>query len=187
MEKRRNMDPEILQMLYTKYWGRVYKEAINHSVNMQIAEDIAQETFIKLCLKGNDVPQEAVGKWLSVTAAHMAIDYQRHYGRETLVDLLFFGDDIFSGDRNFPEEEILQKYKEQEIEMYFQKIFRELYQHNKQWFWAMWLAYVKKLPRDDVADIMKISHTSLRGVLYRARQWVCCNYGACFLSLLNGE
>lgn len=184
------MDRENMEMLYEKHWDRTYKKAKNYSVNEYIAEDMVQEAFLKLCCEWSDIPVEAVGKWLSVTVEHMLIDYSRHYYREYLVDDSGLECGIEKSERNLgenPEETFLRELQNRANSLFLQEFWEGLYSHNQRWFQVLWLTYVQKKSRKEVAKAMHLSENSVRGLLYRAKQWICCNYGQDYLQLREGQ
>ncbi len=194
MGKRRNMDPEDMEMLYEKHKNRICQKANKSSVNEYIAEEIVQEAFLKLYCEESDIPAEAVGKWLSVTVDHMIIDHIRHFYREDLVSDSRWeygiertgknlGDDLGES----PEETFLRKMQDRATRLFLQEFLEDLYSHNQQWFQALWLTCVQKKSQKEVADMMQISIGSVKGLLYRARQWIGCNYGQDYRQLRNGQ
>lgn len=184
------MAPEDMEMLYEKHRDRTYQKAKNHSVNEYIAEEMVQEAFLKLYYEWSDIPVEAVGKWLSVTVDHMIIDYIRHYCREYLLSDSEWEREIEKSGRSLgenPEEAFLRKLKNREDRAFLQEFWEDLYSHNQQWFLALWLTCVEKKSQEDVAEMLEISKDSVRGLLYRSRQWISCNYGQDYLQLRNGQ
>lgn len=184
------MDPENMEMLYEKHRDRTYQEAKNNSVNEYIVEEMVQEAFLKLYYEWSDIPVEAVGKWLSVTVDHMIIDYARHYYREDLVSDSRLECGIEKSARNLgesPEEVLLRELKDMKYRDFVQEVWEGLYSHNQRWFQVLWLTYVQKKSRKEVAKAMHLSENSVRGLLYRAKQWIGCNYGQDYLRLRNGQ
>ncbi len=188
------MDPEDMRVLYEKHRNRAFQEAKNNSVNEYIVEELVQEAFLRLyCEKGN-IPAEAVGKWLSVTVEHLIIDYVRHHYREDLVnDSVWesgsekFGSDFAGNLGENPEEKLLRELKNEEYRTFLKQFWKDLYSYNQQWFQVIWFTYVQKKSRKDVAETMRVSEDSVRGLLYRARQWIGCNYGQKYLQLRNNQ
>lgn len=179
-----------MERLYEKHRDRTYQKAKNHSVNEYIAEEIVQEAFLKLYYEWSDIPVEAVGKWLSVTVDHMIIDYIRHYYREDLVSDWRLECGIEKSGRNLgenPEETFLRELQNRANCLFLQEFWEDLYSHNQQWFRVLWLTCVEKKSQKEVAEVLQISTDSVRGLLYRARQWISCNYGQDYLQLRDGQ
>ncbi len=192
--KRRNMDPEDMEMLYEKHRNRIYQKAKNNSVNEYIVEEMVQEAFLRLYCESTDIPTEAVDKWLSVTVEHLIIDYVRHYYREELVNdsgwearIEKLGRDFEKNFGENPEETLFRELKDREYHMFLKEFWEDLYSHNQQWHQALWLTCVQKKSRQEVAEVMDVSKDSVRGLLYRVRQWISCNYGQKYLQLRNDE
>ncbi len=67
--------PENFDSYYEKYYPVILKHAAYLTGNMQVAEDIAQETFIKL---HNLPPSHTnIGAWLNTIATNLSYNYMR--------------------------------------------------------------------------------------------------------------
>jgi len=84
-------DPEALAELYDRYGRMVYGLILRMVQDRGIAEDLVQETFLRVWNRaaGFDSDRGAVGPWLLAVARNRAIDYLRYHGRrcESSLDL----------------------------------------------------------------------------------------------------
>jgi len=84
-------DPEALAELYDRYGRVVYGLILRMVQDRGIAEDLVQETFLRVWNRagGFDSDRGAVGPWLLAVARNRAIDYLRYHGRrgESSLDL----------------------------------------------------------------------------------------------------
>lgn len=78
-----NRDPQALAELYDRYGRMVYSLIVRMVEDRAIAEDLVQETFLRVWnrVAGFDSEQGAVGPWLMAVARNRAIDYVRYRGR----------------------------------------------------------------------------------------------------------
>ena len=88
--RMRNRDPQALAELYDRY-GRMVFGLIQRIVqDPGIAEDLAQETFLRVWHRAEsiDSAQGALGPWLIAVARNQALDYLRYRNRrpETPMD-----------------------------------------------------------------------------------------------------
>lgn len=76
-------DPQALAELYDRYGRMVYSLIVRMVEDRAIAEDLVQETFLRVWNRvgGFDSEQGAVGPWLMAVARNRAIDYVRYRGR----------------------------------------------------------------------------------------------------------
>ena len=79
----RRRDPEALAELYDRYGGMVYRLILRIVRDTGLAEDLVQETFLRVWNRaaGFDSERGAVGPWLLTVARNRAIDYLRAQGR----------------------------------------------------------------------------------------------------------
>ena len=78
-----NRDPQALAELYDRYGKMVYGLILRVVSDTGTAEDLVQETFLRVWnrAQGFDSEKGAVGPWLMAVARNRAIDYLRSQGR----------------------------------------------------------------------------------------------------------
>jgi RNA polymerase sigma-70 factor, ECF subfamily len=85
VERLRRRDPQALAELYDRYGRLVYSLIVRVVRDGALAEDLAQETFLRVWnrVQGFDAQRGALGPWLLAVARNRAIDYLRSSsGRE---------------------------------------------------------------------------------------------------------
>ena len=84
-------DQGALAELYDRYGGMAFRLILRMVRDNGIAEDLVQETFLRVWnrVEGFDSERGAVGPWLLAVARNRAIDYLRYQGRraESTVEL----------------------------------------------------------------------------------------------------
>ena len=63
--------------IYEQYKNLILKAAYTYSGNREAAEDITQETFLKLYIGYDSMKKENIPSWLYTTAKNMALNYKK--------------------------------------------------------------------------------------------------------------
>ena len=90
IERLKRRDPQALAELYDRYGRAAYSLALRVVRDKAIAEDLVQETFLRVWNRVHSIDHEkgAIGPWLLAIARNKAIDYLRSAaGRERNVEL----------------------------------------------------------------------------------------------------
>ena len=163
--------------IYEKYKNLVLKAAYIYSGNnYDAAEDITQETFLKLYTGFDNLKNGNVSAWLFTTAKHTAINYREKHSRE-----------ILSVDGESPpeepcrestEEEYSKNQLERERAKLHEEIFEALMKKNIRWYEAIYYSYYMEIPQEKVAKMMGVRLSVLHSLLHRAKKWIKKNYGA---------
>ncbi len=85
-------DPQAMAVLYDRFGRLVYALIYRVVRNSAVAEDLAQETFLRIwnCVHGFDEAKGVLGPWLLTIARNRAIDYLRSVegrNRESVFEL----------------------------------------------------------------------------------------------------
>ena len=90
IERLKRRDPQALAELYDRYGRAAYSLALRVVRDKAIAEDLVQETFLRVWNRVHSIDHEkgAIGPWLLAIARNKAIDYLRSSaGRERNIEL----------------------------------------------------------------------------------------------------
>ncbi len=92
VERLKRRDPQALAELYDRYGRLSYSLVLRVVRDKAIAEDLVQETFLRVWNRVHSIDSErgAIGPWLLAIARHRAIDYLRSSAgrdRNTAVEL----------------------------------------------------------------------------------------------------
>lgn len=162
--------------IYEKYKNLVLKAAYVYSGNnYHAAEDITQETFLKLYIRFEDLKTGNVPAWLTTTAKHAALNYREKHSHEILsID----GEEPPEEPRGkSTEEEHSENATERDRLKLHNRIFTELREKNARWYEAVYLAYYMEIPQERVAEMMGMRLGTLHALLSRARNWIRKTYG----------
>ena len=150
--------------IYKKYKNLVLKVAYIYSGdNYDAAEDITQDTFLKLYIGFEELKDGNVSAWLYTTAKNSALNFNKKFKREVLSE----DDELYK-----KKEEVL--YKKQ----FHEKIMAALSKKNPRWYEAIILVYYMDIPQVKVAEIMEIRKEVLHALLHRAKKWIRKKFGA---------
>ena len=163
--------------IYEKYKNLVLKAAYIYSGNnYDVAEDITQDTFLKLYIKFDDLKGGNLSAWLFTTAKNAALNYKKKHDRE----ILSVDDEEYTDDepyRESTEEEYAENELERERARLHDRIFQGLMEKNPRWYEAVFLAYYMEIPQEKVAQMMDIRLGVLHSILHRAKKWIRKTYG----------
>lgn len=158
--------------IYEKYKNLVLKVAYIYSGdNYDAAEDITQDTFLKLYTGFEELKGGKISSWLYTTAKNSALNYKKKYGREVLTD------ENDKHPKDEPSRESAEnEYLERELELsrgkLHEKIFSGLMEKNPRWHEAILLVYYMEIPQARAAEMMGVSLGVLHSILHRAKNLI---------------
>ena len=154
--------------LYEKYKNLVLKVIFNITGDFHTAQDLCQETFVKLYGYQDHVVEEKAKSWLVVVASHMAYDHLKSSGkrREFPVDL-----------REEPElnrtEDTVDSYLDKmEKRKLCSNVLTALREKNMNWYEVLILVEYLNVPRKVVAKNRHVSLSMIDSYLRRSKKWM---------------
>lgn len=163
--------------IYEKYKNLVLKAAYIHSGNnYDAAEDITQDTFLKLYTGFEDFKKEKISSWLYTVAKNAALNYKKKNERMISID-----DEETGLENTLSTESIEDSYIEQEhtadTATLNDRILSGLMEKNSRWHDAVLFAYYMDIPQERVAEMMGVRIGVLHSILHRAKVWIRKTYG----------
>ena len=157
------MDDKVLDIneIYDRYHRDVYHFALYFTNNKQEAEDITQETFLKIMRSiGSLKDPDKLKTWILSIAKNTAMDLHR---KRKFVSL--FPDWVFDKekDRLTPEARLIQKGEWNELQ-------KALLKMKQQYRTVIILRGLKELSIKETADVLCCSETKVRVNYHRALQ-----------------
>ncbi|QDP39973.1 RNA polymerase sigma factor [Radiobacillus deserti] len=152
--------------IYKTYYQKVLRVSCMILKNPSLAEDVAQETFIKAFKKMDMIRDtEKISGWLSTIASRTAIDFLRKEKKisavpiEEVVCMKLYQSSLFGNvenelDRLFTEDEIKEEMKA--LSPKLQAVFQ--------------LKYMKEMKDEEIAKRLKLSKAAVKSRLCRARK-----------------
>lgn len=168
-------DIEGFNRVYNENKELIFRTAIKFSGNYHAAQEIVQNTFLKLYANYNTYDMEFTVKWLVETTKNAAINYgkksKREIPDEDVERKLEHSDCAESS-----EDVVFKAMRDEALKKLKDNILEELYQLNERWYDAMTMVYCMGRSQQEVADELGVSIEVLHSVLYRARNWIKKNY-----------
>ncbi len=157
--------------IYLTHKNLVLKAANLYSGNYHVAEDITQNTFMKLYIYFDDMKKDNIKSWLFSTAKHAALNYVKRAAKEVCIDESDFEMHMTDVVRS-SEEELLNRYRSIENMELHDRIMIALLEKNRRWYDAIMLSYYMEVPQKVVAEKMGIKIEVLHSILHRAKEWI---------------
>lgn len=129
--------------------------------DIHIAEELAEDTFVLLCVKKpKDKGEGGFKTWLYTIGRHKAIDWLRRNRKKRTVSL----DDC--AEISAEEQELAAAYIKEEQKRLLHHAMRRLSPSHRQ---VLWMVYFEDMSHKQVAAVMKKSVHSVETLVYRAR------------------
>ncbi|MBU5441284.1 sigma-70 family RNA polymerase sigma factor [Paenibacillus sp. MSJ-34] len=154
------MERNSLDAIYQQYMKDVYRYLLSLSRDHHIAEELVQETFYRAYLFLEQCREEKIKPWLFKVAYNAFIDFKRREKRSDAKETDFFEQ---LADGNTPETELMR----QEYWDGMERTIAGLPDNQKQ---ALLLYDFHQLSYKEAADVMEISLSHFKILLFRARQ-----------------
>ena len=169
---------------YLDEYEKLVLKNINNHVHRQVAEDIAQETFLKLYKHLDELQDEQVKPWLLIVSSNIAIDYVRKGGN---FDNISF-DDETEADRieqlfETPEECIDKILNQEAACNLLQTALELLYKTNPIWYNVMVDFYMLEIPAKEIAKKHKLTVTNVDVIKIRAKKFLCKKLGKEYMDI----
>lgn len=138
----------------------LYIDSITH--NLSIAEDLMEDTFVKLATKRPLFRKDSAFKtWLYAIARNLALDWCRKNTRHAAISTEEISVEIPSG------EDIEAQYLCSELKIHLHKTIQTLKPEYSQ---VLYLSFFEGFTNEQIARIMKKSKRQIESLLYRAKQ-----------------
>ena len=163
--------------IYEKYKNLVMKAAYIYSGSYEAAEDIAQDTFLKLYIGFDDFRKDNIPSWLYTTAKNASLNYKKKAGREVLENGDSAKEAAGEPSRESTEDEYFEHILSDEKKELDERIDASIMEKNPRWYEAIMLVYYLETPQAKAAEIMGIRVEVLHSLLHRAKKWIRKKYG----------
>jgi RNA polymerase sigma factor (sigma-70 family) len=164
-------DPEAFRTLVDQYSGRVFNTALGLLNNREDAEDITQEVFTEVfCSVRQFRQQSKLSTWIYRIAVSKSLEFLRSRNRKkrfaSMVDLFGREQQLnVSGNDPFYHPGVSLERKEMAA-----RLFEALRQLPDTQRTAFTLSKLESLSYSEIAEVMKVSVSSVESLLFRAKQ-----------------
>jgi len=162
------LDNKDFEKLYNQYNILVYNIALNYLQNIEDAEEITQDVFIQINNSLNQFQEKSTLKtWIYRITINKCLDFIKH--KKSQKRFFIFGKKSqnefeIATISNFEHPGILLENKEKAKQLF--EIINELGNNQKT---AFLLSKVDGLSNPEIAEIMKLSVSSVESLLFRAK------------------
>lgn len=157
-----NGNEQAFAMLYERYSGRVYNTALSYTKNVEEAEEITQDVFVKIFKKASTFKEKSsLNTWIYRIVVNTSLNYLKKKNRFVFLKNAFTPSQTIE----FEHPGVLLENKENAAALY--KVMDCLPDSQKT---AFILSYIEELPRQEVANIMKTSLKAVESLLQRAKK-----------------
>lgn len=155
-------DDEGLTLLIKEYKNGLTLYINSYVCNIYVAEELMQETFLKLAVKKPTFKGNSSFKtWLYSIGRNLAIDYLRHNAKISVLSL----EDMENYIKDETDIETLYVKTERKINLH--KVLTTLKPEYRQ---VLWLIYFENFSNDEAAQIMNKSKKQISNLIFRAKQ-----------------
>ncbi|MGN0335285.1 MAG: RNA polymerase sigma factor [Lachnospiraceae bacterium] len=129
-----NKNLDRFQIYYEKYQKMVMKAAECY-VDSDTAEDITQETFLRLHEILDEMPDAKVKPWLLVVSDHLAKDCMKKGGKkkEIIMPAEVVGENIKETMKS-PEDTLVEKEEKEAVRTLGRTALKKLYERDQTWY-----------------------------------------------------
>ena len=155
-------DEQAIRILYNLYSERIYNTALSYAKNIEDAEEITQDVFVKIYKNATSFKGEAaLSTWVYRIAVNTSLNYLKKKNRfkvfKTTITSSQFVDFAHPGAILENKEKVVALYKTMDCLSNNQKT-------------AFILSFIEELPRQEVGDIMELSLKAVESLLQRAKK-----------------
>lgn len=161
--------------LYQKYRNDVYRVSLQCTKNEQEAQDIAQKVFTAFYLRVDKIRTDRIEAYLRRAARNMSYNWLRDTKREREGVCM---DEILEleGFYESAEDTYIHEETENERNLIFADLMKELYVENEMWHDILDSIYFLEMSHDETAELLGITKAVLYSKLHRAKQWFYKRY-----------
>lgn len=155
----RRRDPDLLDALIAKYEYRLFRYLICITANRAAAEDLFQETWVRVLDRGDQYHEGASFEaWLFSIARHLSIDLQRRRNWESLDG---FEEETASASGDSPLDAAFRRERQAEV----QDALSRLPAMQRE---VLLLRFQEELPLAEIAVVVGAPVPTVKSRLYRA-------------------
>ena len=154
-------EQEAFGELFDRYGQSIYTLAARLTNDRLEADDIVQDTFVKLDVKKPPFRGKCSFKtWLFTIARNCAIDHLRKYQK---ISDLSLDEYLCISDTADTEKEYFKEEQKQEL-------YKAMKRLNPEYYQVLYLMYFEELDTSDIAKIMHKAKRQVSDLIFRARK-----------------
>lgn len=166
-----NTEEKFLE-IYEQNKNLVLKVAFDMTKDFYLAQDICQETFMKLYGYQNDIIMDRVKSWLVVVASHLVYDHwKKSSSRKEILS-----DEIQERSGEITEHVISLELERAEYRRLCSSVLKALREKNETWYEVLILAEYLGVPRKVIARERGVALSTIDSYLRKSKKWMKMNF-----------
>lgn len=154
---------------FMKYRKIIIRHSFDYVKDYHIAEDICQESFLRLLKNLDKVPPESMKMWLFRTATNLCIDHLRKSKRhKTAIGLTDYDEVNFFDEYMDLSDEIARKETCEEKE----HIINRLKEEKPEWYRAILMCHLDEMDNSSIGTVMGVKPTLISKWKERGSRWL---------------
>lgn len=160
------------QEIYEEYKNLVLKSVHDMTGDFHLAQDICQETFLRLHGYQDNIIVSKVKGWLLVVSSHLVYDYMKKASsrREILTD------GSRDSDTGVIDDQASIYLEQAEQKQLCSSMLRALREKNEDWYEVLMLVEYLGVPRKVVARKRGVSLSTIDNYLRKSKKWMKANF-----------
>ena len=139
-------------------------------VGYDLAQDVAQETFLKMFLNLDYLNDEKVKPWLLVVSQNIAINYTKKMETsEDITEDTMESESVAQALKDSAEETCVKKEAAHEL---LRTAFELLYEKNPTWYEVMLDSYILEMSSKEVSKVLNLTVANVDVIKLRARTYL---------------
>ena len=160
------------QEIYEKYKNLVMKLAYDMTKDYYLAQDICQETFLRLYGYQDDIIMSRVKGWLLVVASNLVHDYWKKSSSRKEV----LSDGTYDRESSLAEYSAGFELERVEYRRLCSNVLKALREKNEGWYEVLILAEYLGVPRKVIAKRRGVSLSTIDNYLRKSKTWMKINF-----------
>ena len=158
---------------YLNLYQKLVKVNAGKFVDEQLAEDVAQETFLKMYERLDYLKDDTVKQWLIVVSGNIAKDYVRKGGQyetssmEPEILMAHMEQRVESAEESYENDE-----KHKAVLELLRTACELLYDKNPNWYYVMLDSYYMEMSSAEIAEMLKTTTGNVDVMKSRARSYL---------------
>lgn len=176
---------EKFDSIYRAYADDIFKLCYYFTRDREMAQDLAQQTFIKFYDRFEDIDPEYMQAYLMRMARNLFYNYQRGTKKEVKTDeavVEIQQERLVS--ESLEEEYFRRRYRKMQAE-FSGTILEKLRKENESWYKILNMLYLDEKTHDEISEELGITKDVLYSRIHRVKRWVRKHYKKEFDELIN--
>ena len=169
---------------YLKEYEKLVLKNVNNHVHSHVAEDITQETFLKLYEHLDHLQDEQVKPWLLIVSSNIAKDYGRKGGA---FENISFEDEVnlttIEESCETPEECIERVINQKAARELLRTALELLYERSPLWYYVIVDSCMMEMTDTEIGEVLDLSPNYVNVIRTRARQFLHKKLGKQYLDI----